>query len=130
MIERGYIGFEELIDLPGTIAASVYGNSSCYHCSIGDLLVNIEVLLPKGEIITLSADSLKLDCRTSIFKTKELKGVILSARLKKIKNDEVDVKALSEKYHLHRMTNQPGPADNLGSDFATGTPKLKIKIVN
>lgn len=130
MIDKGYSGFEGLIDLPGTVAASVYGNSSCYHCSIGKLLLNIDVLLPEGKIVTLSAESLKLGHRTSIFKSKELNGVILSTRLKKIKDVKKDVKELSEKYHMHRITHQPGPANNLGSNFAIGTPNLKLKIVS
>ena len=48
MIKAGYVGFEGLTDLPGTIAGAVYGNSGCRHCSINELVTDIELLTDDG----------------------------------------------------------------------------------
>lgn len=130
MISLGYAGFEGLIDLPGTIGASIYGNASCYKCSICALLISVDVLLPSGEIVSMPVESLKLKHRSTIFKTKEQVGVILSAKLMKKKSDAVELLSLAESNHLHRKTHQIGPGDNLGSIFAVGGPKFKLKIVS
>lgn len=118
MVNEGVKGFEGLIDLPGTVAASVYGNASCFNCSINNLLVSIEFLNENGEIITLLPEDLKLSKRSSILKRGELKGVILSATLRKEYGDTEEIKALAEKNHKRRLETQPGPKDNLGSVYA------------
>lgn len=118
MVKDGIKGFEGLIDLPGTVAAAVYGNASCYNCSINALLVSCELLRPNGEIVVLSPKDLRLSKRSSVLKRSELTGVILSVILRKEKGNVEDIKKLSEQIHLVRKVTQPGPRDNLGSIYA------------
>jgi UDP-N-acetylmuramate dehydrogenase len=40
MVDLGIKGFYGLIDLPGTVGAAVYGNASCFNCSITKLLIS------------------------------------------------------------------------------------------
>ena len=119
MVNEGVKGFEGLIDLPGTVAASVYGNASCFNCSINNLLVSIEFLNENGEIITLLPGDLKFTKRSSALKRGEIKGVILSVTLRKEYGDKEEIKALAEKNHKRRLETQPGPKDNLGSIYAS-----------
>lgn len=44
-VEQGIVGFEGLVGLPGTVAAAVVNNSSCFKCSIFDLLIDVDVIL-------------------------------------------------------------------------------------
>lgn len=118
MVNEGVKGFEGLIDLPGTIAASVYGNASCFKCSINDMLVSVEFLKENGEIITLLPEDLKFTTRSSSLKRGEIKGVILSVTLRKEYGDAEILKALAEKNHNRRLLTQPGHKDNLGSIYA------------
>ena len=80
MVDKGIKGFEGLIDLPGTVGAAVYGNASCYGCSINSLLISFELLKPDGDIVTVYPNDLKLSKRSSSLKRHELKGIILSVK--------------------------------------------------
>ena len=118
MIDKGIKGFEGLVDLPGTVAASIYGNASCYQCSINELLISCDLLLPDGKIKTIKKEDLSLSMRSSALKCGELRGVIISATLRKEKGDRERIKKQAELYHKTRLETQPGPKDNLGSIYA------------
>lgn len=117
-VKNGYKGFEGLIDLPGTVAAAVYNNSSCYNCSISGLLKQIEFLTPNGDIRILTPSDLVYSERSSILKRKELSGIIVSIQLK-IQKDQnpTTLMALAEKNHKLRQATQEKPARTLGSIF-------------
>lgn len=118
MVNEGVKGFEGLIDLPGTVAASVYGNASCYNCSINNMLVSVEFLEESGEIITLKQEDLKLSKRSSALKRGEMGGVIISVTLRKEVGDAEKIRTLAQKNHENRIKKQPGPKDNLGSIYS------------
>lgn len=118
MVDEGVKGFEGLIDLPGTVAAAVYGNASCYKCSVNNMLVSVEFLKENGTIITLKPEELKFTKRSSALKRGEIKGVILSVTLRKEYGDAELLKKLAEQNHNKRLLTQPGPKDNLGSIYA------------
>ncbi len=125
MVNDGIMGFEGLIDLPGTVAASVYGNASCYGCSINALLESFELLRYDGKIAVLKIEDLKLSHRTSSLKCGELQGVIISVKLRKKQGDVNLLKQQAEKIHQTRKLSQPGPKDNLGSIYySTGSWKV------
>ena len=118
MVNEGVRGFEGLIDLPGTVAAAVYGNASCYKCSVNDLLVSVEFLQDNGEIVKLKPEDLKFKKRSSALKRGELRGVILSVTIRKEYGDAETLRKLAEENHKKRLLTQPGPKDNLGSIYA------------
>lgn len=129
MVEKGIKGFEGLIDLPGTVGAAVYGNASCYGCSINSLLISFELLKPDGDIVTVYPNDLKLSKRSSSLKRHELKGIILSVKLKKEQGDVILLKDLAEKNHHSRKVSQPSPKDNLGSIYASKQIKTPIGFI-
>lgn len=119
MVDEGIKGFEGLIDLPGTVAASVYGNASCFGCSINALLTSCTLLQPNGNVQTIKPQDLRLSKRSSALKRKELEGVILSVTLKKEKGDVKELTTLAEQNRQTRKASQAGPKDNLGSIYST-----------
>ena len=119
MVNEGVKGFEGLIDLPGTVAAAVYGNASCFGCSINDMLVSIELLEPNGDVVIINKEELKFSRRSSAMKRGEKKGVILSVTLRKELGDEANIRRLAERNHERRVLTQPTPKDNLGSIYAS-----------
>lgn len=129
MVDRGIKGFEGLIDLPGTVGAAVYGNASCYGCSINALLVSFNLLTPNGSIITLFPADLKISKRSSALKRHEIEGVILSVKLRKEQGDATLLKNLAEKKHHTRKVTQPSPKDNLGSIYASKQTKTPIGFI-
>ena len=118
MIDSGIKGFEGLVDLPGTVGASVYGNASCYGCSINSLLESFELLKPNGEIEVLKPSHLSMSRRSTTLKRGELNGVILSVRLRKILGNVDLLQSIATKNHRKRKNTQPSPNDNLGSIYS------------
>ena len=117
MVKKGYEGFYGLVDLPGTVASAVYGNSGCYGCSINSMLDHITFLTSMGQIIKLSKEDLRLDYRTSALKRKELEGVILKVVLAAKKGDLNSEIKKADITHNERIQSQPSAANNLGSTF-------------
>ena len=128
MVEKGIKGFEGLIDLPGTVAASVYGNASCYGCSINSLVENVEYLNPNGEICIINQNELKLNKRTSVFKKGEILGIILSVKLHKNKGNAEVIKKIASRNHYNRINTQPSSKDNLGSIYSTSVGWSHISV--
>lgn len=130
MVQKGYKGFEGLADLPGTLAAAVYGNCGCRGCSINDLVSSFDLLTSEGKVETLTTEHLKLRYRSSSLKRNELKGVITRIRLKKIAGNVNELMQIAEKNHLHRKKFQPSAANNLGTTFNGGSePTIKGRIL-
>lgn len=129
MVNEGIKGFEGLIDLPGTVAASVYGNASCYDCSINSMLVSVEFLKENGDIVTFKPVDLKFRRRSSALKCGDIKGVILSVTLRKEYGDKEELKVLADKNHMRRFETQPGPKDNLGSIYSGNHQKSVYNYV-
>lgn len=114
----GIKGFEGLCDLPGTIAAALYGNAGCFGCSISSILLDARILLPNGEIISVKSEWFEFSNRSSILKKGDKKGVILSARLRRDNGDKEILQAIASKNHLIRKTTQPEAKNSLGTIYS------------
>lgn len=125
MVKQGYEGFYGLVDLPGTVAAAVYGNAGCFDCSVNELLAYVTLLTPDGERKRLTAADLKLGFRTSALKRKERTGVIVEVALRLVRGDAREETRKSANAHAKRVRTQPPTANNLGSTFNASTLTLK-----
>lgn len=125
MVEKGYIGFEGLTDLPGTIGAGIYGNCGCRGCSVNSIVEYFTLLCPSGDIVSLTPKELALQYRSTKLKRKEMKGVILRAYIRIKKGDKKELIEIAEKNHQIRKKNQPSPANNLGTTFLCKKPTIK-----
>lgn len=130
MVEQGVEGYHGLIDLPGTVGGAVYGNAGCYGCEMSDIFLEAEILQPNGEIIICKNDQLKFARRTSALKTKTIVGIILSVKLSKKKGNLAEIKHKSQEAHRLRIKTQPGPQNNLGSCFMSGTRTFLFKMIS
>lgn len=87
MVAEGCKGFDGLVDLPGTVGASIYGNASCFGSSINRILLSCDYVDAEGVIKTLTQDEVKLSHRSTVFKSGGHKGIIVSAKLRYEKGD-------------------------------------------
>lgn len=124
MVEKGYEGFEGLIDLPGTVSGAIYGNAGCYGCLMSNRLISVKVLTPSGDIVDYSKEEFGFKDRSSKMKEGFIKGTIISAKFEKIKGDIEVLNQKAQFAHEDRLENQPGPANNLGSIFKKDEPTL------
>lgn len=129
LTDLGIKGYSGLIDLPGTVAAAVYGNAGCFGCEAKDIVYSIEVLFTDGTIHIFGSEDLKFQRRSSALKRKEIEGVILSVTLKKEQGDRDVLLEHAKQCHRERQLTQPGPSNNLGSCFMSGTKTVRLKFV-
>lgn len=128
MLAKGYAGFYGLVGLPGTVASAVVNNAGCFSCSISEMLISADVLMSNGTITTFAKEDFGYEKRSSKFKRGEVKGVVLSVKLKLKKAENIEEEyRKSEETKLYRKTNQEGPAKNLGSVFAKMTLKYNYR---
>lgn len=114
MISKGIKGFEYLTGLPGTIGAAIYNNSSCYSNSISKLLISADIILSDGTLKTFHYDDFDFKFRSSIFKEKRLRGVIISVVLKAEYGYSEKLKAIAMQNDFERKNILEGYAHNLG----------------
>lgn len=127
-LEKSYKGFSGLVGLPGTVAASVYGNAGCFDCSISSMLISIDVLARDGQIKTFSREELGFRHRSSAFKRKEIKGLILTVRLKaEMAEDIEEEKKKAEESTKYRQTKQEKPNWCLGSVYSSLSTRKNTK---
>lgn len=119
-VQLGIVGYEGLIGLPGTVASSVYNNSSCFECSMSEIFIKAKLLQTDGSIKELFLSDLKYSKRSSSLKRKELQGVILSVVLRSdVTGDKAKLKSIALRNKEMRKKSQEGPLNNLGSVFGT-----------
>lgn len=133
-VERGIMGFEGLVGLPGTVAAAVVNNSSCFKCSIYELLTDVDVILYESNgtcsFRTIKRDELGFTYRSSAIKRGELNAIVLKVCLKVNKTNNIEELKQKAQYNIDlRKKTQEGKAKNLGSVFS-GYRSHKIKITS
>lgn len=126
MVHLGISGFEGLINLPGTIGAAVYGNSSSYGCSINAIIKSVRVLLSNGNEIEVDLEWLQLEHRSTCLKRGEQQGVILSVTLRRNNSNKDTLVNIARLNQDDRRLTQPTPLNNLGSIF-TASRKLTMQ---
>lgn len=115
MISNGIEGFAELIDLPGTAGAAIYGNAGVGECLVSDILISVDILQKDGKVRSYTHEELNFHTRTSALKDGSLGGAIISVKLKKNKGNAAEILKRAQYVHDWRKQNQPGPSNNLGT---------------
>ncbi|MBQ8558698.1 MAG: UDP-N-acetylmuramate dehydrogenase [Tyzzerella sp.] len=114
-LESGLTGFEFASGIPGTIGGAVVMNAGAYGGEMKDVLEEVTVLTPEGEVIVLQKEELELGYRTSIIAKKDY--IVLEAKLKLEKGDRDAIKAKMDELKLQRTTKQPLEYPSAGSTF-------------
>lgn len=119
-VEKGYKGYYGLIELPGTIAAAVYGNCGCYDCTVMELVRYVELLTPNGNIVHITPHDMNPQVRSTALKSGKLRGTIINVALKKdLGNREEEIEKSKQVQRIRHAT-QPNGVNNLGSTFVLG----------
>ena len=108
-------GFEFAGGIPGTFGGAVVMNAGAYGGEMVQVLKEVTVLTPEGEIKTIPAEELELGYRTSNI----LKNgyVVLSGTIALEKGDPEQIKAKMDEYSTARRTKQPLELPSAGSTF-------------
>lgn len=124
-VKKGICGFEYLTELPGTIGAAIYNNSSCKNNSIASLVSYVDFLSVDGKMSKLTSKQLNFSFRNSALKEKKLNGIILKAYLKVNKGDALRLCEIARINKINRDRIFSGHYKNLGCTF--DKPHLSIQ---
>ena len=111
----GLAGLEFASGIPGTLGGALYMNAGAYGFEMQDVVLEVEAVDERGELLTLGVDDLNFGYRSSVFREKSLVAV---SSLLQLKQDDPDVimdrmRELSEK----RRAKQPLEWPSAGSTF-------------
>ena len=83
VIHCANIGYDisSLAGIPGTIGGAVYGNAGAYGLEISELIDSVRVVCGTG-IKELKNEDMEMVYRSSVFKKKNLKDIILTVKFK------------------------------------------------
>ncbi|WP_291132678.1 UDP-N-acetylmuramate dehydrogenase [Erythrobacter sp.] len=112
--DAGIAGLEFLRGIPGTVGGFVRMNGGAYGSEVADVLVDCEVILPGGQMVTLSASDLGYTYRHS-----ELPdgAIVVSARFKGRPGDPEEIGAEMDRIAEARENSQPIRTKTGGSTF-------------
>lgn len=125
-VEHGFVGFEGLTDLPGTVAAAVYGNCGCRGCSVNSIVSSFTMMLPSGDIKEYTVHDIGSAYRSTLLKRKKMFGVILQVTFRIENGNPNELMFLAKRNHAIRKELQPTGANNLGTTInGCSQPTLK-----
>ena len=113
--DASLIGFEFAGGIPGTLGGAAVMNAGAYGGEMKDVLKEVTVLTPEGEILTLQADELHMGYRTSV--VKEAGYIVLEAVLSLAKGDPEAIRSRMQELAGMRSSKQPLSYPSAGSTF-------------
>ncbi len=123
--ENNLSGFEFLSCIPGSIGGGIKMNAGCFGREFKDILLSIQAIDQRGNLITIPSKEIKFDYRNNdlsedlIFLSASFKGV--KSTFNKVNNEVIKMKSLKEK-------NQPIRIKTGGSTFKNPINQTDKKV--
>jgi UDP-N-acetylmuramate dehydrogenase len=114
-LDESLTGLEFACGIPGTVGGALFMNAGAYGGEIKDVLFETVVVDRNGELLTLSADELDLDYRTSNIPEKGY--IVLEARFDLKPGNYQEIKAVMDDLTYRRESKQPLEYPSCGSVF-------------
>lgn len=116
--ERSLSGLEWAGGLPGTLGGAIRGNAGAFKGETKDVIESVDSLdVSNFKEIKRSNAECRFGYRTSVFKERSGREVILSATLKLTRNDAAEVKRVIREKIDYRLARHPMEYPNIGSIF-------------
>lgn len=116
MALKGLSGLEFASGIPGQIGASTAMNAGAYKSDIGEILIDVKVINPNLELVTMTKEQLEFEYRDSYIK-KNKDYIIVSTRLQLEKTNNNEILELMSKRRVRRLETQPLEYPQAGSVF-------------
>lgn len=123
--DAGIAGLEFLRGIPGTVGGFVRMNGGAYGREVADILVDCDVVMPNGALLTLPVGDLDYSYRHS----RLTEGtIVVAARFKGVEGDPEVIGAEMDRIAEARETSQPLRTKTGGSTFKNppGTSAWKL----
>jgi len=124
-MENNLSGFEFLSCIPGTIGGGIKMNAGCFGSEFKDILVSVQAINKKGQIITIPSKDIKFEYRNSNLPD-DL--IYLSASFRGKVSDKNVIKSLVKEYIHQKKVSQPLRIKTSGSTFKNPIQQTKTKV--
>jgi len=112
--DAGIAGLEFLRGIPGTVGGFVRMNGGAYGREVADILIDCDVVLPGGELVTLPVEDLDYSYRHSRLPDG---AIVVAARFKGVPGDPKEIGAEMDRIAEERENSQPLRTKTGGSTF-------------
>ncbi|WP_369026157.1 UDP-N-acetylmuramate dehydrogenase [Qipengyuania sp. RANM35] len=125
--DAGIAGMEFMRGIPGTVGGFVRMNGGAYGREVSDVLVDCDVILPDGSLVTLPAVDLQYTYRHSVLPEG---AVVVAARFKGVPGDPAVIGAEMDRIAEAREASQPLRTKTGGSTFKNPPGKKAWELVD
>lgn len=125
--DAGIAGLEFLRGIPGTVGGFVRMNGGAYGCEVGDVLIDCDVFMPGGRLITLPAGDLDYSYRHSVL---PYGAVVVSARFQGKSGEPETIGAEMDRIAEARESSQPIRSRTGGSTFKNPAGEKAWQLVD
>ncbi|TRD10704.1 UDP-N-acetylmuramate dehydrogenase [Erythrobacter insulae] len=112
--DAGIAGLEFLRGIPGTVGGFVRMNGGAYGREVADILIDCDVIMPDGELVTLPVADLQYTYRHSALPEG---AIVVSARFEGTPGDPADIGVEMDRIAQAREESQPLRTKTGGSTF-------------
>ena len=124
-INNSLSGFEFLSGIPGTVGGGIKMNAGCFGSEFKDILISIQAVDKKGNIITIPKKDINFEYRNNDL-SNDL--IFLSASFKGIKSNLNDIKNKTIRLRNEKERNQPTRIKTSGSTFKNPISQTNKKV--
>ena len=125
--ENGLSGLEFACGIPGTLGGAIFMNAGAYGGEMNDIVVSSEYI--DKDFIIQEITEHKFEYRKSIY-SKEIEGIILSAKLKLQQGDINQIKEKMNQNLESRNSKQPINMPSAGSTFKRKDGVIVSKLID
>ena len=122
--ENNLSGFEFLSCIPGTVGGGLKMNAGCFGKEIKDILVSIQAIDKKGNVLTIPAKQINFDYRNNNL-SDDL--IFLSASFRGEQQNFQRIQETMSKFKIKKDNNQPTKIKTSGSTFKNPIKKSSKK---
>lgn len=113
--DLGLSGMEFACGIPGSIGGAVYMNAGAYDGEMANIVREVEVLTPEGEVKSLQAKELDFSYRHSAIQGSGM--LVLTVTVELQPGDKADIEAKMADFQQRRNSKQPLDLPSAGSTF-------------
>ena len=124
-IENELSGFEFLSCIPGTVGGGIKMNAGCFDREFKDILVSIQAIDKRGNIVTIPSKDMKFEYRKNNLPDEM---IFLSASFKGNKGKRDDIIRITNKLKADKEKNQPTMIKTSGSTFKNPISQTDKKV--
>ena len=123
--ENSLGGFEFLSCIPGTVGGGIRMNSGCFDSEFKDIILSVQTIDVKGNVITIPRDKIKFNYRECDLNNNL---IFLSASFKGYKNDKKLISQKMTSLKFKKEETQPTKIKTGGSTFKNPIDQTNKKV--